>query len=45
MINEKNLRLKLVDQATQDVLKLFNGNRKKHSLLLQDKLENINEFK
>jgi glycosyltransferase involved in cell wall biosynthesis len=41
MINN-DTRPKLVNQATQDILKLFEGNRKKHSLLLMNKLENIN---
>lgn len=41
MLDSEELRMKLAEQATSDVLKLFNGTRKKHSKLLINKLEYI----
>ena len=41
MLDSEELRMNLVEQATQDVLKLFDGTRKKHSKLLITKLESI----
>lgn len=41
MLDSKELREKLVNQATEDVLKLFDGTRKKHSELLINKLETM----
>jgi len=41
MLDSKELREKLVNQATEDVLKLFDGTRKKHSKLLIKKLETM----
>jgi len=39
IINSKELKMNIVDQATEDVKKLFNGTREKHSVLLINKLE------
>lgn len=39
MLDSKELREKLMNQATGDVLKLFDGTRQKHSILLINKLE------
>jgi glycosyltransferase involved in cell wall biosynthesis len=39
MIDSENLKMQLVNQATQDVLTLFDGSRIKHSKLLINKLE------
>jgi len=39
ILADNSLKMRLVNQATEDVLKLFDGTRKKHSMLLMNKLE------
>jgi glycosyltransferase involved in cell wall biosynthesis len=41
LINSEKLKIKLVNQATEDVLQLFNGTKEKHSKLLVRKLESL----
>jgi len=43
IIDDEELRTKLLEQATEDMLKLFDGSREKHSLLLINKLEEKDE--
>lgn len=45
MLGSKELRMTLVEQSTHDVVKLFDGTRKRHSQLLMNKLEVIYETK
>ena len=39
MLDTEELKMKIVNQSTQDILKLFDGRKKRHSLLLFDKLK------
>lgn len=44
MLRSKTLKEKLVENATRDVLKLFDGSKKRHSKLLVTKLRGYSEF-